>query len=614
MKRLVLLLAGLTPLMAADPARDARWLQDLNTLSTQLPQLHANLFFKTPRSVFDQAVSNLRNTIPQLTDTQVMAGLARIVALPGEGHTNLFLTQVPNTFRQLPLILQWFEDGLFITAANPAYPRAVGARVLRIGDRTVEEAYQAVGELISHENDGWVRQTSPSYLVIADLLQALGIAPDNTSVRFQLQDLRGECFTLDIASLNPGQSGSGIFAPDPKTGFIPLTRQRTSDNYWFSYIASSRTLYFAYNRCADQPGLPFAQFNAQLWAAFDINPVEHLIIDLRNNEGGNSAILAPFLQAGAARMVRFSLTKPVVLIGRRTFSSAILNAIDMRQGPVMLVGEPTGGSPNSYGEVKTLTLPNSQLRVNYSTRYFSFSAYPPGPMLPDVTVPFYSADYFARHDPFLAAALANSATRPAALTDAISVVNAATFRAGDPVAPGSIAALFGDFSISSPQILINGFASPVFASVPGQINFRVPDEVAPGIASIQIKDRDSVIAEGNVRIASAAPGLFISDPFSPSRPGAVLDENSRLITAETPASRGSAIQIFGTGQGAPGTPRIYIGAELADVLYSGAHPDFPGLWQINARVPDSASIAGEAPVFVVAGSSASNAVTVRIAN
>src|SRR5262249_17527560 len=155
--------------------------------------------------------------------------------------------------------------------------------------RTVDDVYRAVAALISYENDGWARQTSPGYLILPDLLQALGIAPDNSAVRFELQDLRGERFALDIASLNPGQSSSGIFAPDPKTGFTPLARQRTSDNYWFTYIESSRTLYFAYNVCADQAGLPFAQFNAQLWAMFDANPVEHLIIDLRNNSGGNSA-------------------------------------------------------------------------------------------------------------------------------------------------------------------------------------------------------------------------------------------------------------------------------------------------------------------------------------
>src|SRR5262249_17845926 len=145
-----------------------------------------------------------------------------------------------------------------------------------------------------------------------------------------------------------------------------------------------------------------------------------------------------------------------------------------------------------------------------------------------------------------------------------------------------------------------GIAATVIASAPGQINVRVPAEIAPGVASVQIKHADSVIAEGNARIAAAAPGLFIIDPFSLSRPGAILDQDSHVATATTPVRKGSVIQIYGTGQGATGTPQVCIGAELVDVLYSGAHPDFPGLWQINARIPDTASLSGEVPIFVVA--------------
>jgi uncharacterized protein (TIGR03437 family) len=46
----------------------------------------------------------------------------------------------------------------------------------------------------------------------------------------------------------------------------------------------------------------------------------------------------------------------------------------------------------------------------------------------------------------------------------------------------------------------------------------------------------------------------------------------------------------------------------AQITYSG--PVAPGLWQINAQVPATAS--GQLPVFVVAGGIPSNAVTVWV--
>ena len=38
----------------------------------------------------------------------------------------------------------------------------------------------------------------------------------------------------------------------------------------------------------------------------------------------------------------------------------------------IFIGEPTGGRPNHFGEVKSFNLPNSGLSVRYSTKYFRF--------------------------------------------------------------------------------------------------------------------------------------------------------------------------------------------------------------------------------------------------
>jgi uncharacterized protein (TIGR03437 family) len=648
MKITLLLLVGLSRLLAADAARDARWRQDLDTLTTQLPALHPNLFFQTPRSEFFRAATELSSAIPDLSDAEVMVGLARIAALPGDGHTNLSLTQRNSTFRLLPLQLRWFEDGLFVIAAGQSYTRALGRKVIQIGDRPLGEAYQAVAGIVSHENDIWVREQSPNYLVNADILRALKIAPSAESVRFVLEDLSGSRFTLDVASLDPGGSTKGVAAPDANTGFIPFYRQQTNQNYWFTYIESSRTLYFAYNVCAEQPGLPFAQFNDQLWAVFDAQPVARFIIDLRNNTGGNSSVLDPFLVSGAARIARFHDVKPVVIIGRRTFSAAISNVIAMQQGPVTLVGEPSGGSPNSYTEAKTLTLPNSRLIVSYSTKLRSFPGYPAGSLLPDVVAQIYSSDWFARHDPFLAASLADAA--PGAVSVAqqggVAVLNSAGFRRNAPVAPGSLAAAFGDFSgvtpgdapavplarqINGVQLLVNGTPAPLIAVRTGQINFQMPATALPGNATIRVQRNGNDLAAGAVQVAAAAPGLFLADALNLAMPGAALDQDSRLVSVASPARRGSVIQIYATGQGATDppvedgaacgplppaqsglVPRVFFAGETAEVLFSGLQPAFPGLWQINVRVPESAALSGQTPVFVVMGAKASNAVTVAV--
>ena len=650
MKAVVTLAMALSSLALGDAARDSRWTQDLNYLAAQLQQRHPNLFFKTSQADFDAAVASLQSSIPNLSDDEVMVGLAGIAALPGDGHTNLYLTQINARFRLLPLQMQWFQDGLFVTGAGSDYTKALGAKVMSIGSFSAEDAQSAVAKIISHENDIYARYFGPTYLMNANILAALKITPDNSGAQFVLQDLTGVQFSLSIASLAPGVTQSLALAPDPSSGFTPLARQNLDKNYWFTYIASSRTLYFAYNRCQQMSGLPFATFNSQLWATFDANPVVNFIVDLRNNPGGDSSILNPFFTSQSQRRTSLANVQKVAVIGRATFSSGILNAISLVQqfgssGNFELIGEPTGGSPNSYGEVQTFTLPNSGLAVNYSTKFFSFPNYPPGSMLPDVSVNTYSSDYFARHDPFFAA-LALQTTFSPAPQSSLTTVSSASFRADAPIAPGSLASVFGDFSaiesgdasaiplpkqLNNVQVLVNGVAAPILGQRADVINVQVPSATVSGTATIRVMNGGTEIGTGYAAIGDTGPGIFIADPFNIARPGAIRNEDFEVNSSSAPASRGSVIQVYATGQGATSPavddgaappsseplarsrvqPFVFFATEPAEILYSGLVPGVPGLWQINARVPSTAP-AGEVPVFVILGSAPSNGVTVHI--
>jgi hypothetical protein len=75
---------------------------------------------------------------------------------------------------------------------------------------------------------------------------------------------------------------------------------------------------------------------------------------------------------------------------------------------VILVGEPTGGSPNHFGDAEALELPHSGLTLTVSSRQHMDA---PGDrrlsIEPRIRVPVSSADYFSNRDPALDAALAD---------------------------------------------------------------------------------------------------------------------------------------------------------------------------------------------------------------
>lgn len=77
-----------------------------------------------------------------------------------------------------------------------------------------------------------------------------------------------------------------------------------------------------------------------------------------------------------------------VVIGRGTFSSGMAAAHDLRtRTEATIVGEPIGERPNTFGEMRQLTLPNSGLVVSYSTKFFRLADGEPDAFQPDVTIP-----------------------------------------------------------------------------------------------------------------------------------------------------------------------------------------------------------------------------------
>jgi uncharacterized protein (TIGR03437 family) len=627
----------------ADQARDNAWRQDLNALATQLPASRLNFSSSVSPAVFNAAVSQLNAAIPAFTDAEIVTGLARIVALLNDPHTNLLLPQAVFPMHYLPLRLQWFSDGLFVTGATTTYARAAGARVVRIGSKNTDDAYRALAPVISHENDEWLRYLTPSYLNNADVLEAVNVIPDTSVAHVEFEDLSGAQFSFDFPTVSAATLD--IKLPDSSNGFTPLYRRNTSQFYWYAWLESTGTLYFKYNSCQNTPNLPFTQFAKELLTALDSNPAKSFVIDLRGNTGGDSSILDPLLTGIQQRASRFRNGVALrVFVDEGTISSALLNAESLQAlGYATLLGMPTGGTPNHYGNIKSFTLPNSRLSVNYSTAFFSSSSRTDA-LFPDIPISLSSADYFSRFDPVLAAL--SLPAQPRYASGSIAVVNAANLRAGYPVAPGSIAAAFGDFpaapasdtadipwpaSLNGVQVLVNNIAAPLLAVRPNQINFQVPGATPAGLPEIRVTLNGSDLGKDVFPTAAAAPGLFIASGTDISRPGAILNEDNRLNGAGAIARRGEAIQIYGTGQGVTnpavgdGLPggtdapsvslfptTVVFGSEPGTVLYSGLSPVLPGVWQINVRVPDQPSVSGQIPVYVVQGSAVSTAVTLWV--
>ena len=59
-------------------------------------------------------------------------------------------------------------------------------------------------------------------------------------------------------------------------------------------------------------------------------------------------------------------------------------------------------------------------------------------------------------------------------------------------------------------------------------------------------------------------------------------------------------------------PTVTIGGITAQVFYSIMAPGYPGVWQIDAQVPQNVTPSGAAPLVISAGGMTSNTVTIAV--
>lgn len=388
----------------AAPAPDTRarlamskreWHEDLLYLAAEIPRRHANAFHFITREQFERAASELDAQIPNLDDTQIALGLSRLAAMIGDGHTRVLWDWAYNP---APLRLFWFGRELRVTGAVAEYRRALGARVVQIGNATVAEANSKAQPFIHQgENEWYVKSEGANFLAYPALLHAIGHAPDAEHAAYTFEDAKGKRFTLSLTTLKRGARPMWMYA----VRRMPLYLLQPDEPLWQTYLPESETVYFNFKGYPSRSA--FKRFADGLFSVLDHYPVRRLVVDLRQNGGGDFTRGRDYIISEIKKRPAINRRGHLyVITGRWTFSAGMTNATDFRnETAAILVGEPTGGRPNNYQENREFMLPNSHLRVWVSTRLYKFQAEETPAVMPDHRIDPDWASYRAGRDPVM---------------------------------------------------------------------------------------------------------------------------------------------------------------------------------------------------------------------
>jgi hypothetical protein len=332
------------------------------------------------RQQFDGALDALESALPDLTSSQVKAGIMRVVAMVNDGHTRVRRETLGNHI--IPVRLHYFADGLYIVSADKTYANIVGGKLKKIGLMSTDDAYAAVRPLVSvdADNEGRRRFLAVDLLVMPEVLQAVGAMKSADVVDLTIvKDGRETTTTLPVQPLEPGNNRPWPMEPEGWTDAreharnpAPLWLQHPDKHYWHTFLDDHRTLYVQYNQVQDESGgEPIAQYFPRLFREADKRKVERVIIDVRLNGGGNNELNRPIWHALLKSDRLNKKGRLWVILGPRTFSAAMNFVDDIELNTnATFVGEPTGETPNMWGDPVNLTLPNSGIVVQTSTLWW----------------------------------------------------------------------------------------------------------------------------------------------------------------------------------------------------------------------------------------------------
>ena len=382
--------------------RDAQWREDLNYLVDQMNEIHPDLYHTVDRRVLEEARDRLSSNIPLLSEDQIFVELLRLVALPAterDGH--MAISFFENTgFQIVPIQLYRFSDGVFVVDASPANAHLVGKELVGIGEFTLEEVNRLIDPLIPRDNENSLIGYRNLVYITPAILNVLGVITDAQAPVYRFASA-----SETLSPVPPGQYGLESIYNLPTPSAPPLYLSRRNANFWLEHLPEDRVLYLRFNAVRPTSGNEdLDTFGQRALAIIDSESIDHVILDLRQNNGGNNQLI---------QSITGFLTDPrinragglFVFTDRQTFSAAgNLVAAIASETVAQFVGVSPGGSGSQFGDAERIDLPHSRFAAFIPSRHWIFGD--PGfqplmhPM--DVTIEPTAQEFLAGLDPLLA--------------------------------------------------------------------------------------------------------------------------------------------------------------------------------------------------------------------
>ena len=329
-------------------------------------------FSLSEEAAFREGLADLRTKAGTLSPEEFEMAVARLVALSGNGHTTIDPRELMVRFTRAPLDLAWFEEGLYIIGAAPTASNLLGSRVRAIAGHSLEEAFTALRPFISG-TDERARVMAWRYFTSPTVLQTVWPETDPDNLVLQLETIDGQLIERAIPAVALEAPGRRVYAKDwmyfvdERSELAPSLLERNRN--LLRRELENDGLYIRLNAMADDDNGPLEDQLAPVLEGAPEGGWRWIVVDLRNNNGGNYLKGISFTRALPDALARDG--RLWLLTNNETFSAAIVTLARAKYfvgARAHIVGERVGDADEFWAEQgQPLVLGHSKIALFYGT-------------------------------------------------------------------------------------------------------------------------------------------------------------------------------------------------------------------------------------------------------
>lgn len=282
--------------------------RDFIYLTQVLEDSHPNIYENFPKEEFDVEKENLLTEFQNLNnETVFQIKLQKFVAKIGDAHTKVSLGNLYKTKLNYPVRYRWIKEKLYIIDTDKSLSdELIGSQVTRMNDLSIKEVVELGGSVISCENEIWKKSELRDLFRNPNFLNLLRIndSIDSLKLTINTKNIEKEIF---------------IYTTEKVKWRNPLAKHNVTNKrqnfHSYKIFPEEKTCYYQFNVFMDRniakyyvknhykwymrPFINilvnfihpnYSKFLKKMFKEMKDNNVEKIIVDLRYNGGGNSAL------------------------------------------------------------------------------------------------------------------------------------------------------------------------------------------------------------------------------------------------------------------------------------------------------------------------------------